>query len=393
MNRASLFRTKRGKMLAGVRISWLLVLLLLPVLATAQPDTTRPAEPAPEFDESQLVTDENATVSENAAANPFLGYCTFKTPLITPQKLISFGYDAQAVFDFPRPAEQTLPYGDENTILPAEQPRQVLNHGLRIGTNWPVISKTSFILNLGVSFLESRYSTVGSVPTQYFAPDPLAQRLRQTGLRSTMLAATVFKPFNHRHFLLVLVGGDINGDYDSFQAFADNLAFTKPWAVAVFGWKRTPNNAIGIGASTTYRAGVRTYVPALLWNKTFNNRWGMELMLPVRGHARYNFSARSILLAGYELEGNSYYIRPLGAEGTALRQLDKLELRKSELRFRMVWEQQVVKFWWLTAQVGWRYNFAFDLVESDAAARDAILAGYNLGNPVYANIGFHLVSP
>jgi len=68
-------------------------------------------------------------------------------------------------------------------------------------------------------------------------------------------------------------------------------------------------NMIGAGLARTYRAGRLLHVPVLFWNKTFNDKWGMELLLPARGFVRYNFSTTSMLQAGFELEGNQFLVR------------------------------------------------------------------------------------
>ena len=40
--------------------------------------------------------------------------------------------------------------------------------------------------------------------------------------------------------------------------------------------------------SPQYFLGTKPHVPVLFWNKTFNDKWGMELLLPARGFMRYN---------------------------------------------------------------------------------------------------------
>jgi hypothetical protein len=39
---------------------------------------------------------------------------------------------------------------------------------------------------------------------------------------------------------------------------------------------------IGTGLARTYRAGQLMHLPVLFWNKTFNDKWGMELLLHVQ---------------------------------------------------------------------------------------------------------------
>jgi hypothetical protein len=86
-----------------------------------------------------------------------------------------------------------------------------------------------------------------------------------------------------------------------------NKAITLSGTV-IYGWKTSEKNMIGAGLARTYRAGQLMHLPVLFWNKTFNDKWGMELLLPARGFVRYNFSTTSMLQAGFELEGNEAVI-------------------------------------------------------------------------------------
>jgi hypothetical protein len=129
-----------------------------------------------------------------------------------------------------------------------------------------------------------------------------------------------------------------------------------------------------------------------MFNKTFNDHWGLEIFAPARGLARYNLNRRCIFTAGWDLEGASYRIQPIATDGILAQEPD-LELRKSELRFRLSWEQQTVGFWWFTLTGGYRYNFAFDLVESDHVSGRNILLEGDLSNNFFVNAGFHLALP
>src|SRR5690606_24890195 len=103
------------------------------------------------------------------------------------------------------------------------------------------------------------------------------------------------------------------------------------------------------------------YIPVLMYNWTsVNNKWGTEMLLPARGHVRYTVNPRSMLFAGFELEGNSFRI---GNQGAALQdpQFNDLEIRRSELRFRLMYERQLSGFIWLSAQAGYRYNYSYDV--------------------------------
>jgi hypothetical protein len=139
------------------------------------------------------------------------------------------------------------------------------------------------------------------------------------------------------------------------------------------------------------------YIPVFMFNYTSANRkWGTEILFPARAHYRRTFSPRSLLLAGYELEGGSYR---LGSFSNANR---SLEIRRGELRARLEYQRQLMGFVWVSAQVGWRYDWSFNADYLDNNGRE-FFRGFtgsqkyamlnSLSNPLYFNIGFHLVSP
>lgn len=110
-----------------------------------------------------------------------------------------------------------------------------------------------------------------------------------------------------------------------------------------------------------------------------------------------------MLFAGFELEGNSYRV---GNRNTVFADptnsvVEELEIRRSELRFRMVYERQLIGFFWLSAQAGYRVNYSYNLDNVPDGTDffrgffgDQPFAMENtLTNPLYFNISINLVSP
>lgn len=244
-------------------------------------------------------------------------YCTSKIFGITPTKLISVGYDYQLGYD-----------------MTSFNETQKVNatHGLRVLANFPVISKNKITFNIGLNYLESNYSFANSQELK----SPLKSSLRNNALRSTGVNFTVFKPLNEKQFLLFNTQHEMNGDYrlDEWQS----LGYLKHSVAAVFGWKKHDRLQYGFGVARTYRVGEMNYIPVVLYNYTAENRkWGVEAFFPARAHFRRSFNPRNILLLGYELEGASYRLQNRNNEFSTIQpNLNDLELRRSELRFRAI---------------------------------------------------------
>lgn len=312
-------------------------------------------------------------------------YASVKIKGLTPQKLISIGYDYQASYDIT---------ADAFSLFPEQTGTVNSTQGLRFEANVPVISNNSLIVQVGGRYWESKYDFDN--PDQF--TNPLLATLHENNLTSLGLNSTIYKPLNEEDFLLIRVAADMNGDYNTsdFQAFKYNR-----YSVAAL-WGKRPSDykQWAIGLSRTYRAGELNYIPVLLYNWTSaTSKWGTEILFPARGHLRYRLDSRNILLFGFELEGNSFRI---GNQGQALdAPLNELEVRRSELRFRFVYERQISGFIWLSAQAGYRYNYSFNV--DDVADGEDFYRGFfgdqdyimenELTNPLYFNVSINLVSP
>ena len=143
-----------------------------------------------------------------------------------------------------------------------------------------------------------------------------------------------------------------NGNYElGATTNAPNIGNTKYSGTAI--WGKRPHDRLqwGVGLSRTYRAGELNYIPVFMYNYTSENRkWGTEILFPARAAYRRKINARNVLLAGYELEGASYrlYNTKFNAQN--------LELRRSEVRFRLDYQRQIKGFLWLGVQAGVMLN-------------------------------------
>jgi hypothetical protein len=281
-------------------------------------------------------------------------YCTPKVVGLSPQRLISIGYEfagphtisAAGLGDF---AAQT---GDVNNYM-----------GLFVAANLPVISTHKFLLNIGMNYVGSNFS---------FKNDSLSNPFLQSlngNIRTFGLNATVFKPLNERHYLLGFVSGDYNGDYN-IRRFQD-IGFLKTTVVGVFGWKFNDRFQFGFGATQTYRAGEKSFLPVIHYNYTSkNDKWGIEALLPARMHYRYAFTRRDLLLAGFEVIGNSYHLANVDGNRYPAQNApgmiagydpNNIEFRRSEVRFRLDYMKALSDFIWISAQVGYIYAYRFNV--------------------------------
>lgn len=350
-----------------------------PTIGLAQQDTTSIEE-----EEDYSMYDDLEFVDGDAKR-----FANAKIKGLSPAKLISLGYDYQLGHEITAGAYST--HAEETAQLTAV-------HGVRAEANIPVISKNSLIVQLGARYWDVNYEFENAANLSH----PLLTTLSNYNLKTLGLNTTIYKPLNETSFLLFQVAADMNGDFaiPDFQ----NLSYNRYSAAALWGKRPSDYKQWAIGVSRTYRAGELNYIPIILYNWTsVSNTWGTEILFPARAHVRYTLNSRNMLFAGFELEGNSYrvgnrdnaFIDPFDG------QKDELEIRRSELRFRFIYERQLIGFFWLSAQAGYRVNYSYNIDEVPNGTDfyrgffgDQPLAMQNtLGNPFYFNVSINLVSP
>jgi len=360
----------------------LLLLLLIAAPLHAQQDSIPPVEEEEE-DYSQY---DNLDFADTKAKR----YCSQKILDLSPARFISVMWDAQGPYDL-----RFSPIGswDSDADAPiVEQGRANYTGGMRMMANIPVVSRNSIIWQLGATYWDTRYAITPTSSTH--ASAGLLRELADRGLRTTGINTTLFKPLNETQFIIFQGSADLSGDY--FLDAPQDLGLLRYSAAALWGKRPNDRKQWGVGVSRTYRVGALNYIPVVLFNYTAANRkWGIEALLPARAHYRRTFNPRSLLLAGWELEGQSYRIAALSTNGNSL------EIRRGELRLRVEHQRQLKGFVWLSVQAGYRYDWTYDADELTGGKE--FFRGFfgtqpfamlnNLGGAVYGQVGVHLVSP
>ncbi len=308
-------------------------------------------------------------------------FCTQKVRLLSPAKLISIGYEVAGPFDIAsKPGEISGLEG-----LGEQTGRVNAVHGMQLLANFPVISKSSYILNLGVNYNESTYNV--SRETDH----PLHRNLDRFGLRTAGVNFTLFKPLNERNFLIFQGSADFNSNYifDRPADFSNSMTYS---GAGIFGWKPNDDLMWGLGVTRTYRGGESLIIPVVMYNKTFNDRWGIEMLLPARLNVRRNFSATSLLMFGFEIVGNSYFLNT-DTRDAAMGNFNQLHLRRSEVKVRFTWEKSIKDFMWISAQAGAIYFYKYGVSASESTPSGDFLIANKNTIPFYMNISLNLVSP
>ena len=333
---------------------------LIPLLSFAQTDTTKTKSDEIDFDGFGDADDKKVKT-----------FCTQKVNYLSPTKLISIGYETQLPFHLTSTSVNNV-----TKIINTTDTHVNSFGGLRVGLNTPIISKSSFILNLGLTFWNTQVSVQNPERSVFF------QRINS--MNSTGLNLTAFKPLNDKQFLIFQVNADLSGNYGNLDGqLSKAMTYS---GTAIYGWKKNDNFMWGLGVTRTYRAGQLLHIPVILYNRTFNPTWGIETTFPAKLNVRRNFSPTSYLMLGYEIEGNAFYLGQINNSNVFL--------RRGEMKPRITFETKLTGFVWLSAQAGLRYNWRFDAYDTqNPTANENRVFSNTLGNPLYFNVSLNFVSP
>lgn len=289
-------------------------------------------------------------------------YCSQKVLNQTPTKLISLGYEQNFSF------KNNFNEGEVHNISGMG--------GIRFAPSVLAVSNTKMILSVGGQYASNKISSNYTFPLNASMNQIYQNRMDLIGLN-----ALIFKPLNKKNFITA----QISSDYSQVSS-NNNLTFNAKgltyYGTVIFGWKNNERTMWGLGISRTYRLGRPLIVPVILYNKTFNDKWGVECLLPARANLRYNLSSNSLLLAGVELEGQQYFV-----------QNNNIFLQRGEIKPRITYEQRLKGFIWLSLQAGYRLNGRFNLVNKYNGQEANEIGINNLGSGPYINLSFNFVSP
>ncbi len=216
---------------------------------------------------------------------------------------------------------------------------------LDFGLKMPIIHKDQFKLLLSYKYNVESFdiSSLGADFPETF------QELNDKRLKKNSLGIILTKPLNETNYLAFRLGYSTNGNYAGLMNFDSKYAIYK--ALALFGVKPHDNFEWGIGLSYSQSFRKSSVVPFLLYNRSFNNRWGIESVFPSYIYGRYNLGKKSIFLFGVDYNSQSYRMKST---------LSDYAMNHSEVLGMLRLEKQIVPWVWANAKLGYQLNFSTD---------------------------------
>lgn len=327
-----------------------------------------------------------------------LSFLLFRSPLRAqsdPVSCTDSAYCVPGVLGMPRPKGVILEYEGLTDFgiqarsrvdyLEDGAKREILeNRRLLFKFRLPVYNSPGLKLIAGAEYFEEHYHFEEPQTLEY----PLYRLLQQHTLRSVGTRLYISRLWRGNKYLFARLAANLNGDFQSGEVPLHR--FLKVSASVLYGWKRNPQTAMGVGIGATYSFGRPLAFPLFMYNRSWLNGFGLEIMLPTKINARYNLSKSTIVYLTSELNGASYRIRlPESFSGEA----QTFELRSSEVRNLFRVEQEIYDFLWLGLESGMRTNINFNLSEQNRIRRRADVVRNRLNHAFFFNVSLFLVPP
>ncbi|RAU84027.1 DUF6268 family outer membrane beta-barrel protein [Pontibacter arcticus] len=248
--------------------------------------------------------------------------------------------------------------------------------------NAPVVNKprTKVVVGFDYEFEEYNFENVNS------GSYSLYENLEDKNLKSIGAQVVFLRSLNEKNFYLVRLKGELNGDYTR-----DNINTTDYLRTTIdvgYGWKKSPYFAWGVGFQIGYNFGRRSIYPAIIYNRTYNDKWGVEAIFPANVKVRYNVSDKTLLYAGYRLEGASYN---LSVQDEPLSQFGNIELRRTDVKAQLRLEQEIYDFLWFGVEGGFRQNYR-NRVFDEIGSRDELIIN-DIAGAGYVSVELFIVPP
>jgi len=249
----------------------------------------------------------------------------------------------------------------------ADQPVGNSNAEVRRNRRWemklkaPIILKDNFKMAVGFKYFVEEFNFEDVENPQYAFYNNLEDR----PLRSIRGDVFMIKPTLGNRYYILRVSAGLNGDYN-LENFAKK-DFLKFSISPLIGWKKNDYVSYAFGLAYSYSFGRRSLYPLIAYNKSFDNQWGLESILPAEIKLRYStLNLKNYFYLKTELNGSNYSLRLSDQQSLVY-------LNKSEIRFLLTWEREVHDWLWFSIEGGLRTNINFDLANTPDINADVVV--------------------
>jgi hypothetical protein len=294
----------------------------------------------------------------------FIGNIAFAQvkPDIFPEDLIENGFEARCycspgVYNKSRSRGIELAYGwmnggtfnEQDFPFTSQLSKYDKLENLELKIKVPLVLKDNFKLLISYQHF-SEFFSFQDLGADF---NPVFRELNNKRLKSNSLSFIVSKPINETSYLAFRFKYTSSGDYNNLFSFKGKYAIYKFLGLYAFKPHKDLEWGIGLALSKSFRRN--NILPFILFNKNFNQHWGIESVLPGMIFGRYNFNQQNIFLFGAEYNSESYRIDINEDSNLAL--LD-YAYNHSEVILSGNLEHRFTPWVWGSIKAGYQFNFS-----------------------------------
>jgi len=235
-------------------------------------------------------------------------------------------------------------------------------------TNLELKIKVPVLLNhrtriiLGYDYFSEFYNfeTIGNDFGEIF------REIDNSPLKSNGYNLIISHSLDETHYLGFRYKYSLNGNYSGWTNFDSQFAIHN--FMGIYGTKKSEDFEWGVGLLFSSSFRKTTALPFLLYNRTFENNWGIESVFPANFFMRYNFNPKTIALFGIEYNSESYRIN---TDENPVNQLD-YAFNHSEIIVSARLERHLAAWFWINTKIGYQNNFS-----SEFEAKSSTITTFN----------------
>ena len=261
----------------------------------------------------------------------------------------------------------------------SSQPEYQQFRKFRAKITLPIVRSEAFKMLVGMSYQAEQYE-FRRLEADF---ENILAQIDNRNFKSTAFNLTMSYSLNEINYLGLRYSTRYNGAYSGFISTQSRYAINT--AALAFGIKKTEDEEWGIGVafSETFRSSGFRVLPFVFWNKNIDHRFGIEATFPAEFYTRYNLNPKTILLGGFNFNGESYSFDQQIIDR-------QLSFNHTELQFLLKCERQLFPWVWLNAAGGFQFNFNSNF-EVQSTQRDLLTVSPE--NTWYFRIGLFLSPP
>jgi len=268
-----------------------------------------------------------------------------------------------------------LPEAPNSTPFTASD-LNAFNH-LEFKIKIPVLVKERTKVLLGYSYFRERYNF--ETITDSFSET--LTTLDNTTLKSNGFSAIFSHSISAKNYIAFRYKYSMNGNYDGWLKVDGRNAIHN--FMGMYGFKKSELFEWGVGILFSKNFRRTSGLPFVLYNRTFNDKWGIEAVFPANVFLRHNIDDLTISAIGIEYASKSFRLDVEDLTGTPL----DYAYNHSEILLSLKVERHISSWVWANIKVGYQYNF-----DSEFESKSNLTPNFqaDLQSGLFFQVGFFL---